>query len=62
MAQFEYKESSKKYEDGVKFAVVLSAEVSSKCVNWVDKKLHTYIHIHTHTHRQQRIDVNLYQE
>jgi hypothetical protein len=38
MAQFEYKESSKKYEDGVKFPVVLSAEVSSKCVNWVDKQ------------------------
>jgi hypothetical protein len=37
MAQFEHKESSKKYEDGATFAAVLSAEVSSKCVNWVDK-------------------------
>jgi len=33
MAQFEYKESSKKWEDGAIFAAVLSEEVSSKCVN-----------------------------
>ena len=49
MAQFEYNESSKKYEDGAKFAAVLSAEVSSKCMNWIDKQWHTHTHTQTHT-------------